>query len=269
MVGLATRFLEIRDSIGPLCVGIDPSSQSLADWGLPDSASGSLEFARGVMESCVGRVAIIKPQAAYFERFGSAGFIALETVISEARSSGLCVIADSKRGDIGTTMEGYASAWLDDGPLACDAMTASPYLGFDALEPAFATADSTGSTVFVLAATSNTNAELVQQARAEGLSVAQHVVDAARDRSGDSFSVGVVVGATRPLADSGITAESLHGVLILAPGFGAQGASMSDLGDIFGSAHATVIPSVSRSVVNDGSSGVGAAIDRHRRELGL
>jgi len=269
MVGLASRFVDIRDSVGPLCVGIDPSSQSLSDWGLADSADGALEFARVVLDGCTNRVGIIKPQVAYFERFGSNGFAALETVIAEANSAGVCVIADAKRGDIGTTMNGYASAWLGDGPLGCHAMTVSPYLGFDALEPAFASAEARGSTVFVLAATSNRNAEFIQQVQSNGLAIAQNVVHAARDRSAKSLTVGVVVGATRPLSDSGLTPESLNGLLVLAPGFGAQGALMSDVGEIFGSAADWVIPSVSRSVVANGASGVGAAIDGHRQELGL
>jgi orotidine-5'-phosphate decarboxylase len=206
---------------------------------------------------------------AYFERFGSNGFAALETVIAEANSAGLCVIADAKRGDIGTTMDGYASAWLGEGSLGCHAMTVSPYLGFDALEPAFESAEATGSTVFVLAATSNRNAEFIQQVQSDGLAIAHHVVHAARNRSSNSLTVGVVVGATRPLAESGLTPESLQGLLVLAPGFGAQGALMSDVGEMFGSAAEWVIPTVSRSVVANGASGVGAAIDGHRQELGL
>ena len=113
------------------------------------------------------------------------------------------------------------------------------------------------------------DAEFIQQVQSDGLAIARHVVHAARDRSANNLTVGVVVGATRPLAESGLTPESLNGLLVLAPGFGAQGALMSDLGEIFGSATDWVIPSVSRSVVAKGASGVGAAIDGHRQELGL
>jgi len=269
VVGLAQRFDAIRDTVGPLCVGIDPSRASLAQWGLSDSAAGALEMARVIVAVSTDRVGIVKPQVAYFERFGSAGFAALETVIAEASDAGLCVIADAKRGDIGSTMDAYAETWLGTGPLSCHAMTASPYLGFGPLETAFRAAEETQSTVFVLAVTSNPDSRDVQHATVRDTSVAQYIVNEAHRRNSGTNTVGVVVGATRSLNDSGIRPDSLNGLLILAPGFGAQGASLRDLDTIFGVAHDTVIPSVSRSVLHDGPHGVGAAIDSHRQELGL
>lgn len=268
MTGLGGTFELIRGSFGPLCVGIDPSADSLELWGLPDVADGALEFSRVVIESAAGRVGIVKPQVGYFERFGSAGFAALEQVIADAHAAGLTVIADAKRGDIGTTMEGYAAAWLGDGPLGCDAMTSSPYQGFDALEPAFDRAESTASTVFVLCATSNPDAPGIQGAQLGGRSLPSIVAERARERSGNDYTVGLVVGATRSLAESGLTESDLVETLILAPGFGAQGASLTDLSAIFGRASSWVIPSVSRSVVRGGPTGVDAAIDAHLRELG-
>lgn len=269
VAGLGVRFAEIRDSIGPLCVGIDPSSESLQRWGLPDSASGALEMGRAVIAAAEGRVGILKPQVAFFERFGAAGFMALETVIQEARTAGLAVIADAKRGDIGSTMAAYASAWLVDGPLKSDALTASAYQGFDALEPAFDAADVAGSTVFVLCATSNSDAPAIQGAQLGDVSLPSAIARQARARNHRGNTVGLVVGATRSLADSGLTAGELEGTLILAPGFGAQGASLEDLDGIFGIAAHTVIPSVSRSVLGAGATGLADAIDSHRRELGL
>ena len=269
VAGLGERFAEIRDSVGPLCVGIDPSSELLLGWGLPDSAAGALEMGRAVVEAASTRVGIVKPQVAFFERFGAAGFMALETVIQEARSAGLAVVADAKRGDIGSTMQAYASAWLTAGPLQSDALTASPYQGFDALEPAFDLADIGGSTVFVLCATSNPDSTAIQGASTEGVSLPTTVARLARARNHRGNTVGLVVGATRSLADSGLTVADIEGTLILAPGFGAQGASLADLDGIYGAAAHTVIPSVSRSVLGAGAAGIASAIDDHRRELGL
>lgn len=269
MAGLATRFAGIRDSVGPLCVGVDPSSQSLVNWGLDDAPDGALEMSRTIVAAAVGRVGIIKPQVAYFERFGASGFTVLETLIAEATEAGLCVIADAKRGDIGDTMEAYADSWLGAGPLASHAVTANPYLGFGPIEPAFIAAEKSDATVFVLAATSNPDSGLVQHASTRGISVAQLIVNEARQRSAGKQTVGVVIGATRSLVESRVDPETLEGVLVLAPGFGTQGASLGDLGVIFGQASNTVIPTVSRSILRGGSRAVGAAIDAHRQELGL
>lgn len=269
VAGLGARFAEIRDSVGPLCVGIDPSSELLTGWGLPDSAAGALEMGRAVIDAASTRVGIVKPQVAFFERFGAAGFMALETVIQEARKAGLAVIADAKRGDIGSTMAAYAAAWLSAGPLQSGALTASPYQGFDALEPAFEVADVEGSTVFVLCATSNPDAHAIQRAVSDGATLPATVARLARARNHRGNAVGLVVGATRSLADSGLTVADIEDTLILAPGFGAQGAALTDIDEIFGAAAHTVIPSVSRSVLGAGASGLRAAIDDHRRELGL
>ncbi len=269
VTGLGSRFDTIVESLGPLCVGIDPSADALRAAGLSDSAEGVLEFGRAILAASVSRVGIVKPQVAYFERFGARGIGSLEMIIREAREVGLAVIADAKRGDIGSTMDGYADAWLGHGPLHSDALTVNPYLGFDALEPAFSRASIHGATVFVLSATSNSNAEQLQRATISGKSLSALVARFARERTGKDNTVGVVVGATRGLAESGVTEADLDGLLILAPGFGAQGASLSDLSTIFGAASTRVIPSVSRSVLNDGIDNISRSIDRHRKEMGL
>ena len=269
MSGLGARFAEIRDTVGPLCVGIDPSTEVLERWGLPDSAAGALELGRAAVEAATDRVGIIKPQVAFFERFGAAGYMALESVIQDARKAGLTVIADAKRGDIGSTMQAYATSWLAAGPLQSDALTASPYQGFDALEPAFDLADATGSTVFVLCATSNPDSTAIQSASVDGVSLPATIARLAQARNHRGNSVGLVVGATRSLADSGLLASDLDGTLILAPGFGAQGAALADIDGIYGAAAINVIPSVSRSVLGAGAAGIASAIDDHRRELGL
>jgi orotidine-5'-phosphate decarboxylase len=265
----SARFSDLVSTCGPLCVGIDPSAESLAGWGLANSADGALEMGRVILSALEGRVGIVKPQIGYFERFGAAGYAALESLIHEARSADLLVIADAKRGDIGSTMESYASAWLESGPLQCDAMTVSPYPGFEALEPAFRSAELTRGAVFVLCATSNPDAATVQSARLDGMSVSAVIARRARERSGTTHSVGVVVGATRSLESSGLTAGDLDGLLVLSPGFGAQGAALTDIATIFGAAAPRIIPTVSRSVLGAGPAAVGAAIDNHLRELGI
>ena len=122
-----------------------------------------------VVDAAAGRVGIVKPQVSFFERFGAAGFIALEQVLAAARAADLIVIADAKRGDIGTTMDAYAEAWLTPGaPLEADAMTVNPFLGIGTLEGTFRLAEDSGKGVFVLAATSNPDAFTAQRATLEG-----------------------------------------------------------------------------------------------------
>lgn len=268
-MGFASNFETIRSERGSLCVGIDPSSETLRDWGLDDTADGATEFGRAILVAARDVVGIVKPQVGYFERFGSAGYHALETLIEEARHEGLSVIADAKRGDIGTTMSGYAAAWLGDSPLHSDAMTVSPYQGFVALEPAFVEAEKSDGVVFVLCATSNPDSRDVQGAHHNAESVPATIARLARERNGSKQTVGLVVGATRPLSDSFLDASDLDELLILAPGFGVQGASLSDMSNIFGAATDRVIPSVSRSVTGAGPSGVSTAIHSHLRELGI
>lgn len=272
MIGFGERLRQAVDARGALCVGIDPHSALLRAWGLPDSAAGARELSLAVVEAAAGRVAIVKPQAAFFERFGSAGFAVLEEVIRSARAAGLLVIGDAKRGDIGSTAEGYAQAWVAAGaPLESDALTVAPYLGLGALDPIIDTARAAGNGVFALASTSNPEGAGVQGAQsADGETVAALIAREAAERNADApgwGDVGLVIGATRPIAGSGIDAGMLARTPILAPGFGAQGARLSELGAIFGAASGTVIPSVSRSVLEAGRDALVSAIDAHRSEL--
>lgn len=249
---------------GHLCVGIDPHAGLLAAWGLPDTADGAREFGLRVVDAAAGRAGIIKPQVAFFERHGSAGFVALETVLAAARSAGLLVIADVKRGDVGTSVDGYADAWLTPGAaLEADAMTAVAYQGVGSLDGVIASAATHGKGVFVLAATSNPEGRETQTARrADGRTVAGAIADEARERG-----IGLVIGATVRYEDFGIDGRHLVGVPILAPGFGAQGAQLSDLPNLFGAAAATTIANVSRSILEVGPARLGEAIDRANEEL--
>ena len=161
-----SRLRKAMDTRGPLCVGIDPHAALLGSWSLPDSVQGLERFALTVVEALAERVAVLKPQSSFFERFGSAGVAVLERTIAEAREAGALVILDAKRGDIGSTVEAYADAYLDPGSsLFADAVTVSPYLGFGALEPFVERAEQYGCGVFVLAFTSNPEGASVQRAQ--------------------------------------------------------------------------------------------------------
>ncbi|RLK22224.1 orotidine-5'-phosphate decarboxylase [Micromonospora sp. M71_S20] len=251
---------------GPLCVGIDPHPGLLARWGLDDDVRGLDRFARTITEALGDRVAVIKPQSAFFERFGSKGIAILESTIRQLREAGSLVLLDVKRGDIGSTVAAYASAYLDpSSPVHVDALTASPYLGVGALAPMFELAAEHGGGVFVLALTSNPEGAAVQRARtADGRTVAQAVIDEISQLNAGAQplgSVGLVVGAT--IGDTGHDLSAVNGPL-LAPGLGAQGATAADLRVVFGSALPAVLPSYSREVLGAGPDpdALRAAADR-------
>ncbi|CCH17600.1 orotidine-5'-phosphate decarboxylase [Micromonospora lupini] len=251
---------------GPLCVGIDPHPGLLARWGLADDVDGLERFSRTVVDALGDRVAVVKPQSAFFERFGSRGVAILESTIRQLREAGSLVLLDVKRGDIGSTVSAYASAYLDpSSPLYVDAVTASPYLGVGSLAPMFELAAKHGGGVFVLALTSNPEGAAVQRARtADGRTVAQTVIDeiSQLNRGADPLgSFGLVVGAT--IGDTGHDLSGVGGPL-LAPGLGAQGAGAADLRTVFGSSLAAVLPSYSREVLSAGpdADALRAAADR-------
>ncbi|HET9658503.1 MAG TPA: orotidine-5'-phosphate decarboxylase [Kineosporiaceae bacterium] len=261
------RLRAAMDDRGPLCVGIDPHPGLLREWGLADDVAGLERFALTVVEALADRVAVFKPQAAFFERHGSRGVAVLERVLAEAAGAGALTIADAKRGDIGSTMAAYADAFAGEGsPLAADAVTASPYLGFGSLRPLLDLARDTGRGVFVLALTSNPEGPQVQHATgADGRTVAQSILDAvAAENAGAQplGSVGAVVGATVGAAGTGHRLD-VNGPL-LAPGIGAQGATAEDLRAVFGAALGNVLPSSSREVLRGGpgAAGLRAAADR-------
>lgn len=274
MTTFGARLAGALEAHGPLCVGIDPHEPLLREWGLDATAAGLRTFGLGVVEAAAGRVGVVKPQVAFFERYGSAGFAALEDVMAAARDAGLVVIADAKRGDIGSTMAGYASAWLEPGsPLEADAVTVSPYLGPGALRETITTAVRFDKGVFVLAATSNPEATALQSAQTvdveavEGETVAQRVareVTAVNDSAAFAADrlgpVGLVVGATVDRAAVGLADDALGRTPLLAPGFGAQGAEPGDLAHIFGALVHNVVANESRSILSAGPSGIHARI---------
>ncbi|MEO3927055.1 orotidine-5'-phosphate decarboxylase [Micromonosporaceae bacterium B7E4] len=251
---------------GPLCVGIDPHPALLARWGLRDDVDGVARFSETVVEALGDRVAVVKPQSAFFERFGSRGVGVLESIIRQLRGRGALVLLDVKRGDIGSTVAAYADAYLDpSSPMYVDAVTASPFLGVGSLAPMFDAARKHGGGVFVLALTSNPEGASVQRAvGADGRTVAQTIIEEISQLNAGAEplgSFGLVVGAT-----IGETGHDLSGVggPLLAPGLGAQGGRADDLRTVFGGALSGVLPSYSREVLGAGPdpAALRAAADR-------
>lgn len=251
MTGFGTRLAEARSHRGPLCLGIDPHPELLRAWDLPVTVAGLAAFCDICVEAYAG-FAVVKPQVAFFEAYGAAGYAVLERTIAALRAAGVLVLADAKRGDIGSTMAAYAAAWAGDSPLAADAVTASPYLGFGSLRPLLETAAVHDRGVFVLAATSNPEGATVQRASTDGRTVAQlivdHVATANKATQPAPGSVGVVVGATvAELPDL-----SALGGPVLVPGVGVQGGRPEALAGLGGAMPGQLLPAVSREVLRAG-----------------
>lgn len=241
---------------GRFCVGIDPHPELLSAWGLRDDVAGLDRFAGTVVEALGDSIAVLKPQSAFFERHGSRGIAVLERTIADARSAGALVLLDVKRGDIGSTMQAYADAYADPrSPLYADAMTATPYLGFESLRPLLDSAGRHGTGVFVVTLTSNPEGAQVQRAvptETDGgpATVAGAILDRIRAENATSGAgtVGAVIGAT--VGD--VPADPDVGGPLLAPGIGAQGGTPSALRTVFGAALPKVLPSSSREILAAG-----------------
>jgi orotidine-5'-phosphate decarboxylase len=262
MTTFGARLHHAMQTRGPLCAGIDPHAALLADWGLADDVAGLERFAMTAAEALAPRVAVVKPQSAFYERFGSRGIAVLERLVATCREAGALVLLDVKRGDIGSTSQAYADAYLDrSSPLAVDAITASPYLGFGSLAPMVETARAHDAGLFVLALTSNKEGPEVQEAVVEDRTVADVVLDHLRALNHDASplgSFGAVVGAT---IDRGAHRLDINGP-ILAPGYGAQGGTLADLHRIFGASVRQVLPSTSRELLGAGPTGLADAAER-------
>lgn len=254
------RLARAMAEVGPLCVGIDPHPDLLVQWGLTPDVAGLRAFSLGVVEALGGRVAAFKPQSAFFERFGSAGVGVLEETVRACREVSTLCIVDAKRGDIGSTMAGYADAYLGEGsPLAGDAVTLSPYLGVGSLAPALDLARAGGRGVFVLCLTSNPEGARLQHARADGDGAVAALVASevgAQNQECDFAHMGpfgLVVGATVGSAvdDLGLDLEAVNGP-ILAPGFGAQGAGSAQVEQVFHGVGDRVLASSSRQILRAG-----------------
>jgi orotidine-5'-phosphate decarboxylase len=266
METFGTRLRRAMDERGQLCVGVDPHPELLRRWGLADDPEGLAAFCARTAEAFGDRVAVVKPQSAFFERHGSRGVAILESTIRQFRNAGALVLLDVKRGDIGSTVRAYADAYLDpSSSLYVDAITASPYLGVASLAPMFETAAAHGGGVFVLALTSNPEGAAVQRAVGpDGRLVAQAVIDeiSQLNRGADALgSFGLVVGAT--VGETGCDLSGVGGPL-LAPGLGAQGGTPDDLRKVFTGNLPAVLPSYSREVLAHGPdvAALRAAVER-------
>jgi orotidine-5'-phosphate decarboxylase len=245
----ATRFAAARSALGPLVWGLDPAADLLQAWGLGDTADGLDRFADIILEAAPGVVGLVKPQSAFFERHGWRGIRTLQRLIEGARSAGLLVILDVKRGDVGSTNDAYADAYLGkDAPLAVDALTVHPYLGLGAMGAFVSRAQESGSCVLVVTRSSNPEGRPVQAP------VEWHLLrDIGRLNAelspGELGPVGAVVAPTH--VDPELDLSSAQ-CLFLAPGVGAQGATPADVARAFAACQDRVMPAASRSLLVDG-----------------
>lgn len=269
MTLFAHRFAAISKARSPLCLGLDPSAELLAGWGLTQDAAGLEAFCARVLEAAGDLVGVVKPQAGFFERFGAAGMVELARAIGQAQAQGALCLLDAKRGDVPGTMEGYAQALVGPGGFAADAATLNPYLGFDSLAPAFARAQAYDAALFVVVRSSNPGGRDLQAARhTDGRAVAERLADQIAAHNAQARPVlGAVIGATLQAQETGLL-ERLGEALVLAPGVGAQGATMAQVGERFAAVRGRVLPSVSRDILRAGPdvASLRAAILRYRDE---
>jgi len=257
MTSFAERFLRLAETRSPLCLGIDPAVELLRQWGLPLDAKGLRGFCDIVMEAMGERVAIVKPQSAFFEQFGPDGMAELARLVGMIKQRGALALIDVKRGDIGHTLDAYADAMIGpDSPFGGDAMTATAYMGFGSLMPLLKKAAEREAGVFVVVRSSNPEGRALQDAvLADGRTVATALADDITAFNASVIDgvgpVGAVMGATIEGAATA-TLASLPNSLMLAPGIGFQGATFDDLARNFGPATARALPSVSRGVLGTG-----------------
>ncbi|HTX27315.1 MAG TPA: orotidine-5'-phosphate decarboxylase [Streptosporangiaceae bacterium] len=252
----AVRFGAVRSRYGPLAWGLDPSGTILDAWGLGDTPKGLDRFAEITLEAASGTVGLLKLQAAFYERHGWQGFRTLQRLIGEARSTGLLVIVDAKRGDVATTNDAYAEAYLGaDAPLGADALTVHPYLGLGAMGTFVSRAHEAGSCLLVVTHSSNPEGRAVQCATTlSGRSVEENLLVAigelnTRLAPGEIGPIGAVVGPTG--VDPALDLAAANGIF-LAPGVGRQGATPADVAKVFAACPDRVIPSASRSLLAKG-----------------
>jgi orotidine-5'-phosphate decarboxylase len=270
-----------------LVVGLDPRPELLpvelrgeAQLGRTEAAAACERFCRGLVDAVAPYVVAVKPQVAFFEALGPDGIAVLESVCAYSRTVGLQVIADAKRGDIGSTARAYAAEFLDGEPPLADALTVNPYLGRDSLDPYLAAIRRRGGGIFCVVKTSNPGgAEVQDLVLSDGRRVWQQVADLVCEWGEDFVgerglsSVGAVIGATHPRA-VGEARRLLPRSILLLPGVGAQGATPADVARAFTSGPASALVNVSRDVIYafrvsgmDWRSAAAAEAARYAREV--
>jgi orotidine-5'-phosphate decarboxylase len=252
----ADRFAAVRARFGPLVFGADPHGPVLEKWGLTDDPDGLDRFADIVLAGVTGAAGIIKPQSAFFERHGWRGIRTLTRLAAGAREAGILVILDVKRGDVGSTNDAYAQAYLgDDAPIQADAITVSPYLGLAAMGSLIDRAHQSCACLIVVIRSSNPEGRAVQAARVgSGGTVEEHILGEirainARLAPGAVGPVGAVIG---PFPDQPPLDLAAANALFLVPGVGAQGATAADVAATFAACPGRVLPSASRSLLAAG-----------------
>jgi orotidine-5'-phosphate decarboxylase len=266
---------EVERKRSQLVVGLDP---------IPDLVPVELRddlarFCCGIVDAVAPHAVAVKPQLAFFEALGLEGMAAFEEACAYARRAGLLVIADGKRGDIGSTARAYAAAYLEGDEPRADALTVNPWLGRESVEPYLAAARRSGTGIFCVVKTSNASGDVQDVRLSDGTVMWQHVAKLVAEWGEDLVgehglsSVGAVVGATHPRA-VGEARKLMPQAVLLLPGVGAQGARPGDLARAFTSGPASALVNVSRSVIyasHDGGgdyrTAAGAEAARLRSEL--
>ena len=273
----ADRFRAVRERVGPLVWGLDPSSEVLGEWGLGDSPDGLDRFVDIVVEVASDAVGLVKPQSAFYERQGWRGIRSLTRLCAEARSARLLVILDAKRGDVGSTNDAYAEAYLGkDAPIEADALTVHPYLGLAAMGAFISRAHEAGSCLLVVTRSSNHEGRAVQAGETSpGVPIEVDLLRQIGQLNADLAPgligpVGAVIGPRE--WDAPLDLASPNAVY-LAPGVGAQGATVDDVARVFAACPDRVMPSASRSLLSYGPDpealrdAVGSLADEFRSRL--
>jgi orotidine-5'-phosphate decarboxylase len=251
----AVRFAGVRAARGPLVWGLDPSAKLLEDWGFGDTPDGLDRFADLVVPVAAGTIGLVKPQSAFYERHGWRGLRTLARLTGQARAAGLLVIVDVKRGDVGSTNDAYAQAYLGEGaPFAADAITVHPYLGLGAMGAFVTRAHESGSGLLVVTRSSNPEGRPIQAARTGDGTVEETLLRDigdlnARLAPGTVGPIGAVVAPSSQLP--ALPLAEMNG-LFLAPGVGAQGYTPEDVAETFAACPDRVMPSASRSLLAPG-----------------
>ena len=248
----AARFAAVRARFGPLVFGADPHGPLLRAWGLTDDADGLERFTDIVLQAATGTVGLIKPQSAFYERHGWQGIRALTRLVENARQAGILVVLDVKRGDVGSTNDAYAQAYLGDGAaIEADALTVHPYLGLAAMGAFVDRASQAGACLLVVTRSSNPEGRALQAAVERSLLDDIRILNE-KLAPGQIGPIGAVIGPAPVDPPLDPRAMAAANALFLAPGVGAQGATPEDVARTFAACPERVMPSASRSLLAAG-----------------